>query len=172
MVIFQQKTEQCKIFVLFFLQSSTSSTTLPPGGVAWDWRAILNSADLHAGSSEGTNGGLTAWSRRLLLGATSRSNLDVESGDAELLAPRSNVLSRLHSSVWAVLVSIGFDLHTTGDTGDSFLSGEIGDVNEGIVVTGVKVAHAKNVFSVGDLRSKLDDLFLLDNLLLWGHVSF
>merc|ERR1712110_1057907 len=159
MVIFQQKTEQCKIFVLFFLQSSTSSTTLPPGGVAWDWRAILNSADLHAGSSEGTNGGLTAWSRRLLLGATSRSNLDVESGDAELFAPRSNVLS-------------GFDLHTTGDTSDGLLSGEIGDMNEGIVVTGVKVAHAKNVFSVGDLRSELDDLFLLDNLLLWGHVSF
>merc|ERR1711976_661006 len=151
------------------LQSSTSSTTLPPGGITWDWRAVFNSADFHAGSSEGSDGSLTAWTWGLLLGTTSRSDLDVESGDAELLASGSHVLSGLHSSVRRVLVSIGLDPHTTGNSGDGLLSREIGDMNEGILVRSVKVANTEDVLAISDLWAELDDLLLFDDLLLWCH---
>merc|ERR1711936_885267 len=101
--------------------------------------------------------------------ATSRSDLDVESGDAELLASSSDILSGLHSSVWRGLVSIGFDLHTTRNSGDGLLAGEIGDVHKGIVIRSVEVANTENVLAVSDLWAELDDLLLFDNLLLWGH---
>merc|ERR1712222_167962 len=51
--------------------------------------------------------------------------------------------------------------HTTGNSGDGFFSREIGNVDEGIIVRGVQVADAKNVFSVGDLWTESDDFFLL-----------
>ena len=86
-------------YPICFLQSSTSSSTLPPGGVGWDWGAIFNSSDLHAGSSEGSNGGLATWTWSLLFGTTSRSDFDVESGDTDFLASDGDVLGGLHGGV-------------------------------------------------------------------------
>lgn len=44
----------------------------------------------------------------------------MKSGDAQLLASGSDVLSSQHGSVWGGLVTVGLDLHTTGNTGDGF----------------------------------------------------
>jgi hypothetical protein len=170
---YKRRTIDGKIVVLllFFvdLQSSTSSTTLPPGGIGWDWGAIFNSTDFHAGSGKGSNSGLATWSWGFLFGTTSGSDFDVEGGDAEFFASGGDVLSGLHSSVWRVLISISFDFHTTGNSGDSFFSGQIGDMNEGIVVTGVKMANTENVFTVGNSWAQFDDLFFFDDLLFWSH---
>jgi hypothetical protein len=46
---------------------------------------------------------------------------------------RTDVLGRQHGSVGRGLVTIGLDLHATGDTGDGFAARQIGDVDEGIV---------------------------------------
>jgi hypothetical protein len=46
---------------------------------------------------------------------------------------RTDVLGRQHGSVWRRLVTVGLDLHATGDTGDGFAARQIGDVDEGVV---------------------------------------
>ena len=57
----------------------------------------------------------------------------MEGGDTDFLALGSAVLGGQHGGVRGGLVSVGLDLHTTGDTGDGLLTGEIGDVDEGVV---------------------------------------
>ena len=49
---------------------------------------------------------------------TSGADLDVQSVDAQLLAAGGDVLGSQHGSVGRGLVTIGLDLHATGDTGD------------------------------------------------------
>merc|ERR1712071_490278 len=154
------------------LQSSTASTTLPSGSIGWNWGAVFNSTNLHAGTGESSNGGLATWTRGLLLGATSGADFDVESSNAELLASDGDILSGLHSGVWRVLISIGFDLHATGHSGDGFFARQIGDVNEGIVIRCVQVADTEHVLAVSDLRSQSNDLLFLLNLLFGRHFWF
>lgn len=50
---------------------------------------------------------------------TSGTDLDVQGSDAELLATGGDVLGSQHGSVGGGLVTVGLDLHTTGDTADS-----------------------------------------------------
>jgi hypothetical protein len=57
---------------------------------------------------------------------------------------RTDVLSRQHGSVWGGLVTISLDLHSTGDTGDGFAAGQIGDVDEGVVERGEDAGNAKD----------------------------
>lgn len=42
----------------------------------------------------------------------------MQSSDAELLAASSDVLGSQHGSVGGGFVTVGLDLHTTGDTAD------------------------------------------------------
>ena len=49
---------------------------------------------------------------------TSGADLDVQSVDAELLATGGDVLGSQHGGVGGGLVTVGLDLHATGDTGD------------------------------------------------------
>merc|ERR1712026_462941 len=137
------------LYVISNLQSSTSSTTLPPGGIGWDWGAIFNSTDFHAGSGKSSDSGLATWSWGLLFGTTSGSNFDVKSGNAKFFASNGNILG---------------GLHTSGNSGDGFFSGQISNVNKSIVIRSVQVAHSKNVFSFGDLWAEFDDLFFFNDL--------
>lgn len=68
----------------------------------------------------------------------------MESGDAELLALLGDVLGCQHGGVWRRLVTVGLDLHTAGDTGDGFATGEIGDVDEGVVERGEDTSDAED----------------------------
>ena len=52
---------------------------------------------------------------------------------ALFLRVRTDVLGRQHGSVGGGLVTVGLDLHATGDTGDGFAARQIGDVDEGVV---------------------------------------
>lgn len=53
----------------------------------------------------------------------------MKSGDAQLLASGSDVLSCQHSSVWGRLVTIGLDLHTTSNSADGFAAAGITQVS-------------------------------------------
>ena len=68
----------------------------------------------------------------------------MKGGDAELLALLGDVLSCQHGGVWRGLVTVGLDLHTTGDTGDGFAAGEIGDVDEGVIERGEDTGDAED----------------------------
>jgi hypothetical protein len=95
----------------------------------------------------------------------SSTNLDVKSVDTKLLAANSDVLSSQHGSVGGGLITIGFDLHTTGDTNDCLAATrkscqfpapncfdrvvflhepQIGDVDESIVERGEDTSNAKD----------------------------
>lgn len=130
------------------LQSSTSSTTLSSGGVRWNWGNILDSADSQTGSSQGSQSGLTTWTWGLGLGTTSSSDLDVDSGNTNFLTLDGNVLGSQHSSVWRGLISVSLDLHTTSDSGDSFLTGKVGNVDEGIVERGEDTSNTEDLRTV------------------------
>lgn len=56
---------------------------------------------------------------------TSGPDLDVEGSDAELLAAGSDVLGSQHGGVRGGLVTVGLDLHTTGNTGDGLTAAGI-----------------------------------------------
>lgn len=56
---------------------------------------------------------------------TSGTDLDVEGGDAELFAASRDVLGSQHGGVGRRLVTVGLDLHTTGDTADGFAAAGI-----------------------------------------------
>lgn len=132
------------------LKPSSSSTTLLPGRVGWGRGNVFNSTDSHTGTGESSKSGLSSWTGLLGSGTTSSPELDVESGDSDFLALSSDILSGQHGSVglrgsaqhsrlfyrnstYRRLVSVGLDLHTTGDSGDGLLSRKIGDVNESVV---------------------------------------
>lgn len=51
---------------------------------------------------------------------TSGTDLDVQGSDAELLAAGSDVLGSQHGGIRRGLVTVGLDLHTTGNTADGF----------------------------------------------------
>lgn len=69
-------------------------------------------------------GELSAWiskTQRVLQSSertSSSTDLDVQGGDAELLAADGDVLGGQHGSVGGGLVTVGLDLHATGDTAD------------------------------------------------------
>lgn len=119
-----------------YLQTTTTATSLPPGGVGGDWSDILDPADPHAGTSESTEGALSTRAWGLGLGTSGSTELDVESGDTDLLASSGTVLSSQHGGVWRRLVSVGLDLHSTGDSDDGLLARQISDVDESVVERG------------------------------------
>ena len=51
---------------------------------------------------------------------TSGTDLDVQGGDAELLAAGGDVLGSQHGGVRRGLVTVSLDLHTAGNSGDGF----------------------------------------------------
>lgn len=57
---------------------------------------------------------------------------------------RTDVLGRQHGSVRRGLVTVSLDLHATGDTGDGFAAGQIGDVDEGVVEGSEDTGNAEN----------------------------
>ena len=135
------------------LKPSSSSTTLLPGRVGWGRGDVFNSTDSHTGTGESSESGLSSWTGLLGSGTTGSTELDVEGGDSDFLALSGNILSGQHGGVWLTssvscesrlghqvqvktyrrLVSVGLDLHTTGNSGDCLLSRKIGDVNESVV---------------------------------------
>jgi hypothetical protein len=60
---------------------------------------------------------------------TSSADLDVEGSDAELLAADSDILGSQHGGVRRRLVTVGLDLHATGDTGDGLTATGITQVS-------------------------------------------
>ena len=60
---------------------------------------------------------------------TSSADLDVEGSDAELLAADGDVLGSQHGGVGGGLVTVGLDLHATGNTGDGLTAAGITQVS-------------------------------------------
>merc|ERR1719251_82826 len=96
------------------LQPASTPTTLLPCGIAGDGSAVLNATDLHAGTSESSEGRLCAGTRGLGAVATCGSQLDVEGSDAESLDLLSHILSGQHSSIRRSLITISLHFHATG----------------------------------------------------------
>lgn len=131
-------------FEYTYKPTSTSSSSLSPGGVGWYWRNIFDPSDSHTGSGQCSESRLTSWSWGLGSGTSGSSDLDVECGDSDLLAPDGDVLSGQHGGVRGRLVSVGLDFHATSDSDNCLTTGKIGDVDEGIVERGEDVGDSEN----------------------------
>ena len=68
---------------LICLESSTTATSLLPGGVRWNRSAILDTSNLHASSGQCSNGVLCSRSGGLGSVSSGGSQLDVESSDSK-----------------------------------------------------------------------------------------
>lgn len=101
-------------------ETTTTATTLAAGRVGGRGSNVLDTADLHARTGQGTEGGLGTGAGGLGAVTTSGTDLDVQGGDAQLLAASGDVLSSQHGGVGRRLVTVGLDLHSTGDTADGF----------------------------------------------------
>merc|ERR1740125_65015 len=78
-------------------------------------------------------GGLGAGTGGLSLRAAGAAELDVQGGDAALLAAGNDVLGGEHGRVGGRLVTVSLDLHATSDLGDSFAASGVSHVDEGVV---------------------------------------
>ena len=129
------------------LEAATTATTLPAGAIRRNGGHVLNTANLHAGTSEGTESSLGAGSRGLGANTTGGPDLDVQGGDAELLAADSHVLGGKHSSVGGRLIPVSLHLHTSGDTDKGLTTSQISDVDEGVVEGSKDVSDGENLRS-------------------------
>jgi hypothetical protein len=68
---------------------------------------------------------------------------------------RTDVLGCQHGGVWGGLVTVGLDLHATGDTGDGFAARQIGDVDEGVIEGRKDAGNAEDELALADLGTKL-----------------
>jgi len=141
------------------LQATTTATTLAAGGVGGNGGDILNTTNLHTSTGKGAESGLGTGARGLGAVTTGSPELDVKSGETKILALGRHVLSGKHGSVRRGLITVSLDLHTTGNADESLTTGEIRDVDEGVVEGGVDVSDAEDVFTLADNRSPLH-LFL------------
>ena len=73
----------------------------------------------------------------------------------EIFSVRTDVLSSQHGGVGGGLVTVGLDLHATGDTRDGFAARQIGDVDEGVVERGEDAGNAEDELALTDLGTKL-----------------
>lgn len=89
------------------------STHLAAGRVGGDGGHVLDATDAHAGTGESAESGLSARAGSFGTSTTSCTKLDVESGDADLAAAGSDILSGKHCGVGGRLVTVGLDLHAT-----------------------------------------------------------
>ena len=129
------------------------------GGISWNWSNIFDTTNLHSITSKGTEGGLRSGSGAAGLVAAGTTDLDVEGGDAELLAPDGDVLGGKHGGVRAGLVAVGLDLHAAGDADEGLAAGQVGHVDEGVIEGSEEVGNAENLLTLdglgGDLRVSL-----------------
>ena len=72
------------------------------------------------------------------------TDLDVKTVNPKLLAAGSDVLGSQHGSIGGGLVTVGLDLHATGDTADGLAARKIGDVDEGVVEAGKDASNTED----------------------------
>lgn len=145
-----------------YLQTTTTASGLSASGIGRDGSNVLDAADLHSVAREGAEGGLRSGAGAAGLVAAGATDLDVEGGDAELLAPEGDVLGGKHGGVRAGLVAVGLDLHAAGDADEGLAAGEVGHVDEGVIEGGEEVGNAEYLLTLhnlgGDLRVNLNSV--------------
>jgi hypothetical protein len=83
-----------------------------------------------------------------------------------LMGVRTDVLGGQHGSVGRGLVTVGLDLHATGDTGDGFAARQIGDVDEGVVEGSEDTGNAENKLALLKRSIRVPTLSLADSTCL------
>mmetsp|Transcript_1430 Transcript_1430/g.3686 ORF Transcript_1430/g.3686 Transcript_1430/m.3686 type:complete len:204 (+) Transcript_1430:176-787(+) len=147
------------------LQAATAAAALAASRVRRDGRHILNAANLEASACQRAQRRLGTRPGRLGFVAARCAHLNVQSGDAELLALSGDILRGKHGSIRGRLVTVRLHLHATRDLADRLLARLICYVHERVVKRRVDVRHRKHVLALLGLHAKRDRRRLLGNLL-------
>jgi hypothetical protein len=120
----QRKRIVCNTFFLntIDLKTTTATSRLASSTIGRNGCHILNPSNLHSISCQGSQGRLGSRSWTAALVSSSSTDLDVQCGDAKFLAASSNILGGKHGSVRRRFITIGLDLHSTGDANNGFPS--------------------------------------------------
>merc|ERR1719427_1496329 len=140
------------------LQSSTATTSLSARAVGGNGSDVLDPTDLHVGSRQRAESGLRARPGSARADAAGSAETDVEGVDAQNFASLRDILGGQHGGIRGSLVSVGFDLHASGDAADGLAPREVGHVDEGVVEGGVDVGDAEHVNALFHLGAQLDHL--------------
>jgi hypothetical protein len=133
--------------------------------------ARTNAADLEASTRERAESRLRARAGRLGPVATGRAHLDVQRGDAQLLALLRHILGGKHGSVRRRLIAVSLHLHATRHLDDRLLAGAIRHVHERVVERRVDVRSRKDVLALLGLHAQRDRGRLLHlSLVLLGRL--
>ena len=151
-------------------QSSSLSSAFSSGGISWNWSYVFDSSDLDSISGDCSEGRLSTWSWGFISCSTSGSKLNVNCGDTQLFESVDDINSSHHSSVGWWFVSVGLDFHTTCDSGESFSTGEISNVDKSVIPSGKNVADSKDVTGYVLWTEGLTNFNLLFTLLFSGFL--
>lgn len=149
-------------------ETSSTATGLSTGGISGSGGNILDSADLETVSGKGSDGGLGAGTGGLGHDTTLTTELDVNGVDTNSLEFTADVDGSQHSSVGGGFFSVSLDLHTTGNAGVGFTAGEIGNVDEGVVLGRLDVADTEGVGVGAGTTTDLGGSVVGDSLLFLG----
>ena len=125
------------------LQTATTARTLTASRVVGSGGDVFDTADLHASTGEGTEGGLGTGARGLGADTTGGAELNVEGGDTAFLAALDDVLGGEHSGVRRGLFSVLSHLHASRNSAVSFSARGVRHVDEGVVEGSVNMADSK-----------------------------
>ena len=110
------------------LKAATTATARLTRAVGGDRSGVLDAADFDAATGESAEGGDAARARGARARATLASDADVDGVDADFLHAGQDVDASHHSGVGRRLVTVGLDLHATGEAADGLAAGEVRDV--------------------------------------------
>ena len=136
--------------------------------VGWDWGAVFDTADLEVGTNESADSSVTTLTIDTTASATVGSDLDVKGSDSTGLDNLDKLLGSEHGGVRGRLVLVTLNHLTTGDATDGFSAGNVGDVDEGIVLRGEDVDRGEDLL-VLLLGWEVDDV--VSDFLNTGYLS-
>lgn len=141
-------------FLPSILQTTTTTSALPPGTITGNRRHILNPTNLQSIPSQSPQRTLSPWSGTTTLIAASTADLDVKGGNSKFLTTGCHILRGKHSSVGGRFVTVGLDFHATCDADECLSAREISDMYEGIVEGCEEVGYGKDFLAFDSFRSE------------------
>ena len=75
----------------------------------------------------------------------------MQCGNAQFLTAGRDILGGKHGRVGGGFVAVCLYFHAAGDADESFPSGEIGDMDKGVVEGGEEMGHGENFFALDEV---------------------
>src|SRR5213593_367071 len=131
------------------LDAATATAARPAGAIMGNRSHVLDSSDPETLTSQHPNRGLRTRTRSPGLVAARSPNTNMERSNPLILSHFRSGRGGLHGRIGSTLETVGLNMLTTGASGNSLSTSQIGDVNHRIVEAGVDVRDSPMVDLLG-----------------------